>query len=106
MSECAASDKIASEPVEKPTTALPSVSAADAPIEPRATRSFSLIASPWRDRYRHARQASMQRTGLIAPKPIGTGMTAQRRLTDGWITEHARRCRRFLVVHLSETASQ
>ena len=36
----------ASEPVAKPTTALPIISAAEAPIDVSATRSFSLIVPP------------------------------------------------------------
>src|SRR4051794_27630787 len=40
MSECAASDRIASDPVSMPTTPLPSVMAADATIEVSATVSL------------------------------------------------------------------
>ena len=43
MSEWAASDRIASDPVANPTAALPIVSAADAAIEPSATCCFSFM---------------------------------------------------------------
>jgi len=44
MAEWPASDRIASEPVEAPMMPLPIVSASEAAIEVRATRSFRLMA--------------------------------------------------------------
>src|SRR6266566_4725835 len=52
MSECAASDRMASDPVSTPTTALAPVSPADAAIDPSATRCLTscIGAAPCRAR--------------------------------------------------------
>src|SRR6266550_2717352 len=52
MSECAASDRMASDPVSTPATALAPVSPADAAIDPSATRCLTscIGAAPCRAR--------------------------------------------------------
>ena len=96
-SECAASDRIASEPVARPTTPLASVSPPDATIEVSATRClmscFCCIGCPLASR----------RDGAVAPVAPGVNASAYRsalfaaifwamRTANEW-QSIARRCR-------------
>ena len=92
ISEWPASDRIASEPVSRPTTALATVSPAEAAIDPSATLSLSFIGSllPRRVNGRHR---GRQCAGFIAlPLDFATPRVATRHAIEHAIERNPQAC--------------